>query len=117
MHEIEEYVTEDGTSPFTDWLQGLKDTRTRMRLLARLDRASLGNLGDWKALSDAEGMVELRDHYGPGYRLYVSFVGRKIILLLGGSTKTGSATDDPQRRGPSGRLQAEDQDESETSFS
>jgi putative addiction module killer protein len=87
MYEIEEYVTEDGTSPFTDWLQGLKDTRTRMRLLARLDRASLGNLGDWKALSDAEGIVELRDHYGPGYRLYVSFVGRKIILLLGGSTK------------------------------
>jgi putative addiction module killer protein len=87
MYEIEEYVTEAGTSPFAEWLKGLKDTRARMRLLARLDRASLGNLGDWKALSDAEGIASLRDHYSPGYRVYFSFVGRKIILLLAGSTK------------------------------
>jgi putative addiction module killer protein len=51
------------------------------------DRASLGNLGDWQALSDGEGIAELRDHYGPGYQVYVSFVGRKVILLLAGSTK------------------------------
>ena len=66
MYEIEEYVAEDGTSPFAERLEGLKDTRARMRLLARLDRASLGNLGDWSALSDAEGIAELRDHYGAG---------------------------------------------------
>ena len=87
MYEIEEYVAEDGTSPFADWLEGLKDTRARMRLLARLDRASLGNLGDWKAVSDVEGIAELRDHYGPGYRVYFSFVGRSTVLLLAGSTK------------------------------
>jgi putative addiction module killer protein len=87
MYEIEEYVAEDGTSPFADWLEGLKDTRARMRLLARLDRASIGNLGDWKAVSGAEGVAELRDHYGPGYRVYFSFVGRNTILLLTGSTK------------------------------
>ena len=49
MYKIEEYVTEDGASPFAAWLEGLKDTRARMRLLARLDRASLNNLGDWRA--------------------------------------------------------------------
>jgi putative addiction module killer protein len=87
MYEIEEYIAEDGTSPFAEWLEGLKDTRARMRLLARLDRASLGNLGDWAVLSGAEGIAELRDHYGPGYRVYFSFVGRRIILLLAGSTK------------------------------
>ncbi len=87
MYEIEEYIAEDGTSPFAEWLNGLKDNRARMRLLARLDRASLGNLGDWKALSGAEGVAELRDPYGPGYRVYFSFVGQKIILLLAGSTK------------------------------
>jgi putative addiction module killer protein len=58
-----------------------------MRILARLDRASLGNLGDWTALSNAEGIAEFRDHYGPGYRVYFSFVGRRNILLLAGSTK------------------------------
>lgn len=87
MYQIEEYVTEDGTSPFTEWLRGLKDKRARMRLLARLDRASLGNLGDWKALSAAEGVAELRDPYGPGYRVYFGFVGQNVILLLAGSTK------------------------------
>jgi putative addiction module killer protein len=87
MYVIEEYLTEDGTSPFAEWLAALKDPKARMRLLARLDRASLGNLGDWRALSNAEGVAELRDPYGPGYRVYFSFVGGKIILLLAGSTK------------------------------
>jgi putative addiction module killer protein len=87
MHEIEEYVAEDGTSPFAEWLEGLKDRRARMRLLAPLDRVSFGNLGDWAALSDAEGVAELRDHYRPAYRIYFSFVGRRVILLLAGSTK------------------------------
>jgi putative addiction module killer protein len=58
-----------------------------MRLVARLDRASLGNLGDWKALSATEGIAELRDPNGPGYRMYFSFVGRRVILLLAGSAK------------------------------
>lgn len=87
MYEIEEYITEDGTSPFAVWLRALKDTRARMRLLARIDRASLGNLGDWRVLSQAEGIAELRDPYGPGYRVYFSFIGGKVILLLAGSMK------------------------------
>lgn len=87
MYEIEEYITEDGTSPFADWLESLKDARARARILARLDRVSLGNLGDWKALSDAEGLAELRDPYGPGYRVYFTFSSKTILLLLAGSTK------------------------------
>ncbi|MGH6920644.1 MAG: type II toxin-antitoxin system RelE/ParE family toxin [Geminicoccaceae bacterium] len=55
--------------------------------MARLDRASLGNLGDWRAVSGVEGIAELRDHYGPGYRMYFSFIARNTILLLTGSTK------------------------------
>lgn len=85
MYEIEEYIAEDGTSPFAEWLRGLKDARARARLLARLDRVSLGNLGDWKVLSD--GVAELRDTHGPGYRVYFSFVGKTVVLLLAGSTK------------------------------
>jgi putative addiction module killer protein len=87
MYEIEEYVRADGTSPFAEWLGALQDTRARMRLLARLDRASLGNLGDWRTLSNAQGIAELRDPYGPGYRVYFSFVGGRTMLLLAGSTK------------------------------
>jgi putative component of toxin-antitoxin plasmid stabilization module len=55
MYEVEEYAAEGGTSPFAEWLNGLKDNRARMRLLTRLDRAALGNLGDWRILTEAQG--------------------------------------------------------------
>jgi putative addiction module killer protein len=87
MYEIEEYIAEDGASPFAEWLEGLKDPRARARILARLDRVSLGNLGDWRALAGTDGVAELRDAYGPGYRVYFSFAGRNVVLLLAGSTK------------------------------
>ena len=87
MYEVEEYQTAEGKKPFTEWLLDLKDKRAQVKLRARITRAELGNLGDWKALEGAEGLYEMREHYGPGYRIFFSIVGRKIILLLAGSTK------------------------------
>ena len=87
MYEIEEYVTENGQSPFADWLTGLKDQRAQARILARLDRAQSGNLGDWKALRGTKGVAELRDPYGPGYRVYFALIDQRLVLLLAGSTK------------------------------
>jgi len=87
MYEIEEYTTEDDQSPFGDWLASLKDQRAQARILTRLDRVQLGNLGDWKALSGAKGVAELRDPYGPGYRVYFAIIDKRIVLLLAGSTK------------------------------
>ena len=87
MYEIEEYTTEDEWSPFADWLKGLKDQRAQARILARLDRVQLGNLGDWKALRGANGVAELRDPYGPGYRVYFALIDQRVVLLLAGSTK------------------------------
>jgi putative addiction module killer protein len=40
------------TDDFLEWLSGLKDLSTRIRLARRLDKARLGNLGDVKALTD-----------------------------------------------------------------
>src|SRR5689334_1576265 len=87
QYEIEEYVAADGSCPYAEWLGTLKDVVAQARLLARVDRAAHGNFGDWKALADTGGVHEMRDDYGPGYRVYYSIVGRKIILLLAGSTK------------------------------
>jgi putative addiction module killer protein len=87
MYEIEEYVTADGRSPFGEWLSGLRDRRAQARILARLDRVQLGNLGDWKTLSGGKGVAELRDPYGPGYRVYFALLDRRLVLLLAGSTK------------------------------
>lgn len=87
MYEIEVYQTEEGNMPFSDWLLELRDKRAQAKLRARITRAELGNLGDWKALEGTNGLYEMREHYGPGYRIFFSIVGRKIILLLAGSTK------------------------------
>jgi len=87
MYEIEEYVTENGESPFAEWLKGLRDKNVQSRILKRISRARLGNLGDWKSIEDAKGIFELREHYGAGYRIFFSFVGKKVILLLAGSDK------------------------------
>jgi putative addiction module killer protein len=107
MYEVQEYVTEEGVSPFAKWLGGLKDRRAGMRLLARLDRASLGNLGDWKVLPDTGGLAELRDRYGSGYRVYFSFVSPQNILLLIGSTKRGAGKSYKEGRNVSEGLQTE----------
>lgn len=87
QYEIEEYVDPGGKKPFGDWLLRLKDAVARAKLTARIDRAAYGNFGDWKAIKNAPGVFEMREHYGPGYRIFYAKVGQKIVLLLAGSTK------------------------------
>ncbi|HIJ83039.1 MAG: addiction module protein [Magnetococcales bacterium] len=84
-YEIEEYVAVNGKSPFSDWLVKLKDVVAKAKLVARVDRAAHGNFGDWKPL--VEGVFEMRENYGPGYRIFYGIIGQKVILLLAGSTK------------------------------
>ena len=74
------------TEAFSDWLNGLKDTVTRMRLIKRLQRAGLGNLGDVKPVG--EGVFEMREFFGPGWRMYYVKQGTAIILMLGGGDKS-----------------------------
>ncbi|GJL59730.1 MAG: addiction module killer protein [Nitrospirales bacterium] len=86
-YEVEEYVTERGKIPFAEWLLHLKDKTGQAKLLARVRRASFGNFGDWKEIKGAKGLYEMRDHYGPGYRIFYTIVGNKLIVLLAGSSK------------------------------
>ena len=69
---LQEYLTKNGQSPFNDWLEGLRDIRGRAIVRTRLDRVSLGNLGDYAPVGG--GVFELRIFYGPGYRVYYSLV-------------------------------------------
>ncbi|MGR3318260.1 MAG: type II toxin-antitoxin system RelE/ParE family toxin [Candidatus Anammoxibacter sp.] len=87
MFEVEEYTTDDGKCPFKEWLHSLKDKRAQAKLFIRMDRAHLGNLGDWKPLEDVSGIFEMREHSGPGYRIFFNFVTKKKLLILTGSAK------------------------------
>ncbi len=44
------YQTASDRDVFGDWLSGLKDIRTKAKVLARIDRLALGNFGDCKSL-------------------------------------------------------------------
>ena len=74
-----------------DWLSSLEDLKARARIAARLDRLSLGNFGDCKALR--EGVSELRIDWGPGYRVYFAILGRTCVLLLCGGDKRRQSSD------------------------
>ena len=79
------------TDDFLEWLGSLRDLPTRIRLARRLDRARLGNLGDVKVLTD--GVYEMRENFGPGWRMYYVLRGKTIIVMLGGGDKSSQASD------------------------
>jgi putative addiction module killer protein len=89
--ELRIYVTKDGREPFSEWLASLRDIRARAKIRVRLDRVSLGNIGDCHTVG--EGVQELRIDYGPGYRIYFGQEGATIVLLLSGGDKSTQSRD------------------------
>jgi putative addiction module killer protein len=73
------------TDEFDDWLKGLRDRNAQARIVKRLMRIRLGNLGDAKPVG--AGISELRIHYGPGYRIYFVQRGAVLVVLLCGGDK------------------------------
>jgi len=57
----------------------------------RLRKASLGNLGDVKPVG--KGVVEMREHFGPGWRMYFTLRGTQLVVMLGGEAKSSQRTD------------------------
>ena len=61
------------------------------RLARRLEKAQKGNLGDVKPVGD--GVFEMREHFGPGWRMYYVQRGQVLIVMLGGGDKSTQAAD------------------------
>lgn len=79
------------TAEFDHWLDSLKDNLTRIRLARRLDKAQRGNLGDTKAVGN--GVFEMREHFGAGWRMYFVHHGDVLIVMLGGGNKSSQSAD------------------------
>lgn len=85
--ELEEYVTAGGHAPFSAWLEKLDDAQARVRIARRLTRLRAGLFGDSAPVG--AGVLELREDYGPGYRVYMGRHGKtRVILLVGGDKRT-----------------------------
>ena len=79
------------TEEFSEWLAGLKDMATRIRLARRLNKARRGILGDVKPVGD--GVVEMREFFGPGWRMYYVERSGALIVMLGGGDKSSQSSD------------------------
>lgn len=76
---------------FEDWLSRIKDKTTLQRLNIRLRKLSLGHVGDTKAVGG--GVFEMREHFGPGWRLYFCRRGQTVVVMLAGGDKGSQAAD------------------------
>ena len=79
------------TEEFSRWLHRLKNDNAAARILVRIRRAELGNLGDCRSVGG--GVMEMRVDYGPGYRVYFARQGDSIVVLLCGGDKRTQARD------------------------
>lgn len=79
------------TEEYRSWIDGLKDLVGRARVLVRVDRLIHGNPGVYRNLT--EGVSELKIDVGPGYRVYYSKRGDRLLLLLVGGDKGTQAKD------------------------
>lgn len=76
---------------FDAWLDGIKDGLTRIRLGKRLDKAQRGLLGDVAPVG--EGVSEMREFFGPGWRMYYIERDGMLIVMLGGGDKPTQQAD------------------------
>ena len=84
MIRVEEYIAEDGSSPFANWFDDL-NSQVAAKINTYLTRIGEGNTSSLKPIKGA--FQEVVIDWGPGYRIYVGKDGEKLIILLGGGTK------------------------------
>lgn len=79
------------TENFSEWLANVKDRKARIRLARRLGKGRRGILGDVKQVG--EGVCEMREFFGPGWRTYYVERAGAIIFMLGGGDKSSQTKD------------------------
>ena len=90
------------TQTFEDWLASLRDRDAVAIVVARIVRLRRGLMGDVKYMGS--GVSELRIHHGPGYRVYFTYRGKSLILLLCGGDKSTQVSDVEFAKGEAARI-------------
>lgn len=83
--EMLEYLDRNGRSPYARWFDSLAAEAAAQVVLA-LTRLEQGNVSGIKGLG--RGLHECRIHFGPGLRIHLGRDGDRLVILLGGGTKT-----------------------------
>ncbi|MBE8993297.1 type II toxin-antitoxin system RelE/ParE family toxin [Microcystis aeruginosa] len=87
--KVQEYLQEDGSSPYQEWFNSL-DTQAAAKVTVAKSRLELGNTSNVKWF---DGIGEYKIDWGPGYRIYLAQDGKQLIVLFGGGTKKNQQSD------------------------
>jgi putative addiction module killer protein len=91
---VQEYIREDGSSPYKKWFDKLGPIAAAKVTVAK-SRLELGNTSKIKWF---DGIGECRIDWGPGYRVCLVQDGKQLIVLFGGGTKKGQQSDIKQAK-------------------
>jgi len=89
------------TPEFANWFRSLRDMVGRGRIAKRIILLEGGHFGDVKSVGDK--VSELRIDQGPGYRLYFTWRGEALVLLLIGGDKGSQRRDIAKAKEIAGR--------------
>ena len=91
---VEEYLREDGSSPYRKWFDSL-DSHAAAKVTTATLRLELGNTSSVKWFG---GLGEFIIDWGPGYRIYLAKDGEALIVLFGGGSKRSQRRDIDQAK-------------------
>lgn len=89
------YLTRHGDDVYEQWLERL-DRQDADRVDAYVSRMERGNFGVTRSVG--EGVLELKIHVGPGYRVYYLRHGARVVVLLFGGDKSTQVKDIAQAK-------------------
>jgi putative addiction module killer protein len=92
------------TVSYRKWLTRLNDRTAKARLVRRFERLADGHSGDHRFLGAA--LFELRADFGPGYRIYYTYRGDELVVLLVGGDKASQARDILRARQMIGQMES-----------
>jgi putative addiction module killer protein len=84
MFDVIEYTDDRDRSPFAAWFEDL-DAVSAAKITVALARLAAGNTSNIKSVG--EWVMEQKVDFGPGYRVYFAWEGKRLIVLLGGGSK------------------------------
>jgi putative addiction module killer protein len=90
VYQLRHYKTAQGRNLIVEWLEAL-EVKTRARIARRVSRFAFGLFGDFKSVGN--GVMEAREAFGPGYRIYFARVDAAIVVLLCGGDKSTQQAD------------------------
>ncbi len=91
MKEVRVFKLQNNKEPFNDWIQSLP-LDVKNIIDAYISRIRLGG-GQKNVRNLGDSVFEIKINHGPGYRVYFSYDGNIVILLLIGGNKSTQSKD------------------------